>query len=175
MLERHVNQSAGVYHVIRCVQDAATFQLVGNIQMGQLIVRRTGHCRAAQLRHAVAVEHPAQTAWRKNIARRAEQCVVGDGVSPELLHCQLHLAVIDIADQQFGPGSVQLFCQGITNVAQALNGNAQAFEVIAAQSRHRSGANAGEYAHRRVWRRVARRGGAGDMLGLLGDAIHVRH
>ncbi|MNY21143.1 hypothetical protein D3C86_1546670 [compost metagenome] len=123
----------------------------------------------------MAVEHTAKPARREDIARCAEQRFIGNRVRPQLLHGQLHLAVIDVADQQFGTGSVQLFCQCIPDIAQALDGHAQTFEVVAAQPGHGGAADAGEHAHRRVWRGVARRGGAGDVLGLLGDAIHVRH
>ncbi|MNP09119.1 hypothetical protein D3C76_1012110 [compost metagenome] len=127
------------------------------------------------MRHAVAVKHPTQAARRQNVARRAKQCIVGYRVRTELLHRQLDLAVVDVADQQLGTGGVQLFGQGKTDVAQALDGDAQAFEIIAAQPGHRRGANAGKHAHRRVRGGVAGRRGAGDVLGLLGDAIHVRH
>ncbi|MNZ49171.1 hypothetical protein D3C78_669320 [compost metagenome] len=123
----------------------------------------------------MAVEYTAQPAGREDVARCAEQGVVGNRMGAELLHGQLHLAVIDVTDQQFGTGGVQLFGQCVPDIAQALDGHAQAFEVVAAEPGHGGAADAGEHSHRRVWRGVARRGGAGDVLGLLGDAIHVRH
>lgn len=36
VLEGHVDQAPGVDHVVRCVEDAAPFQLVGDLQVGQL-------------------------------------------------------------------------------------------------------------------------------------------
>ncbi|MCY1423352.1 hypothetical protein D9M71_390610 [compost metagenome] len=52
-----------------------------------------------------------------------------------------------VADQQLGTRRMQLLGQRIANIAQPLYGNAQAFEIIAAQTRHRGGANSGEHAH----------------------------
>jgi leucine dehydrogenase len=86
----------------------------------------------------------------------------------QLLHGQLHLAMIDVAHQQFRAGGVQLFSQGVTDIAQPLNRHAQAFEVVAAKARHGGGADAGEHAHCRMGRRIACGSGAGDVAGLLG-------
>jgi len=48
---------------------------------------------------------------------------------------------------------MQLFGEGVTDVAQALDRHAQAFEIVAAQARHRGGADTGEYAHGGMGRR----------------------
>ena len=175
VLEGDVDQPAGVDHVVGGVEDPAPFQLIGDLQVGQLRTGRTGHGRAPQLADTLAIEHGAQAARGEDIAGSAEQGVIGNRVRAQLLHGQLHLAVIDIAHQQFGAGGMQLFGQGKTDVAQALHRHAQAFEVIAAQAGHSGGANAREHAHGCVGRWVAGRRGAGDEAGLLGDAVHVSH
>ncbi len=173
--EGDVDQAAGIDHVVRGVEDAAPFQLVGDVQVGQLRAGRAGDGGAAQLADALAVEHRAEAAGREDVAGGAEQGIVGDGVRAQLLHGQLHLAVVDVAHQQLGTGRVQLFGQGVANVAQALDRHAQALKVVAAQARHGAGADAGEYAHGGVGRRIAGGGGAGDEARVLGDAVHVGH
>ena len=175
VLEGDVDQATGVDHIVRGVEDAAPFQLVGDLQVGQLRTGGTGHGGATQLADAVAIEHGAKAAGREDVAGGAEQGVIGDRVCAELLHGQLHFALVDVADQQFGAGGMQLFGEGVTDVAQALDRHAQAFEIVAAQARHRGGADTGEYAHGGMGRRVAGGGGAGDEAGLLGNAIHVGH
>jgi len=175
VFERDVNQATGVDHVIGGIEDAAAFQLVGHLQVGQLRTGGTGNGGAAQLADALAIEYGAQAAGCEDVAGGAEQGIVGDGVCAQLLHGQLHLAVVDVADQQFGPGGVQLLGQGITDVAQALDRHAQALEVITAQACHRGGTDTGEYAHGGMRRRVASGAGAGDIAGVLGDAVHVGH
>jgi len=173
VLEGDVDQAAGVDHVVRGVEDAAAFELVGHLQVGQLRTGGTGDGGAAELADALAVEHCAQAAGREDVARGAEQGVVGDRVRAELFHGQLHLAVVDVADQQFGAGGVQLFGQGEAHVAQALDSYAQAFEVVAAQAGHGGGADTREHAHGGMGRGVAGGGGAGNEASVLGDAVHV--
>lgn len=175
VLEGDVDQAAGVDHVVGGVEDAPCFQLIGVVQVGQLRAGGTGDGGAAQLADALAVEYGAQAAGGQDVAGGAEQCIVGDGVRAQLLHGQLHLAMVDVAHQQLGTCGVQLLGQRVTDVAQALHGHAQAFEVVTAQARHGGGADTGEYAHGSMGRRVARRRGAGDETGVLGDAVHVGH
>lgn len=175
VLERHVDQPSGIDHVVRSVEDATPLQLVGDLQVGQLVVGRTGHCRTAQLRHAAAIEHRTQATGREDVARGAEQGVVGHRMRAQLFHGQLDLAGVDVADQQFGASGMQLLGQGITDIAQALDRHPQALEVIAAQACHGSAANTGEHPHGRMGRRVASGAGTGDVTSLLGDAVHVGH
>lgn len=175
VLEGDVDQTAGIDHVVGGVEDAASFQLVGNVQVGQLRAGRAGHGGAAQLADALAVEHGAEAAGREDVAGGAEQGVVGDGMRAQLLHGQLHFAVVDITDQQLGTGRVQLFGEGEADVAQALDRHTQAFEVVTAQARHGGGADAGEHAHRGMGGRIAGSRGAGDETRVLGDAVHVGH
>ncbi|MNP26408.1 hypothetical protein D3C76_1192650 [compost metagenome] len=58
-------------------------------------------------------------------------------------------------------------------MAKTLHGDAQAFQVVAAEACMGGGADAGEDAEGGVRRRIAGGRGAGDMAGLLGDAVHV--
>ena len=69
---------------------------------------------------------------------------------PQLFDGQLHAPGVEIADQQFGASGMQRFGQGETDVAQALHGNPQSFQIITAQARLRRGADAGEHTQRRV-------------------------
>ena len=173
MGQRHVDQPAGIDDVVRGIENAAAFQLIGHLQAGQLVVGRTGHRRAAQLHHALPGQDRAQAARREDIAGRTHQCFGGHRLRVELLHRQLHPALVVIADQQLGTRRMQLFGQGIADIAQPLHRHPQALQVVAAQACHRRGANAGEHAHGRMRRGVAGAGGAGDMPSRLGDAVHV--
>ena len=68
---------------------------------------------------------------------------------------------------------MQRFGQGEADIAQALNGDPQPFQVVATKTRLGSGANAREYAHGCVRRRITFAGRAGCVIGVLGDAVHV--
>ncbi|MNS60244.1 hypothetical protein D3C72_932310 [compost metagenome] len=52
-----------------------------------------------------------------------------------------------VADQQFRASGMQLLGQCVTDIAQSLYRNPQAFEVVAAKARHGRGTNAGEHPH----------------------------
>lgn len=131
MGQGHIDQPAGIDDVIGRIQNASPLQLIGHLQIGQLgYIRTSGHRRAAQLRHAVPVQHPAETARRKNVAGGAEQGFAGNRVRPQLLHGQAHFAGVGIAHQQFGTRSMQLFGQGVAHFAQALHCHPQAFEPV---------------------------------------------
>ncbi len=91
----------------------------------------------------------------------------------ELLDRQLHPAGIEVADQQLGADRRQLLGQCVADVAEPLHRDPQAFQVVAAEARLGAGANPGEHAEGGMRRGVAGLGGAGDVAGLLGDAVHV--
>ncbi|VFT04547.1 Uncharacterised protein [Pseudomonas aeruginosa] len=59
----------------------------------------------------------------------------------ELLDGQLHPAGIEVADQQLGADRRQLLGQCVTDVAEPLHRDPQAFQVVAAEARLGAGAN----------------------------------
>ena len=63
----------------------------------------------------------------------------------QLLDGQLHTPGIKVADQQFDASGMQRFGQGEADIAQALNGDPQSFQIVAAKTRLGRGANAREY------------------------------
>ncbi|MNE53650.1 hypothetical protein D3C80_1483880 [compost metagenome] len=92
---------------------------------------------------------------------------------PQLLHRQLYLAGIQVADQQFRPRRRQMLGQRIADLPEPLDRHAQSFQVVAAKPSQGRRADSGEHAQSRMRRWIAAAGGAGDVLGVLGDAVHV--
>ncbi|MNR30684.1 hypothetical protein D3C85_1481510 [compost metagenome] len=127
VLKRHVDQAAGIDHVIRGIEDAARLHLVGDIGAGELVVGRAGHRRATQLVHRLGVEHTTQAAGREDVARCGEEGIGSHRLGAQLLDGQLHTAAVQVADQQLGTRCMELFGQGVAHVAETLHGDAQAF------------------------------------------------
>ncbi|MNH05364.1 hypothetical protein D3C79_646850 [compost metagenome] len=146
----HVDQPTGIDHVVGRIQYPARLQLVGYLQGGQLVVRRPRHCRATQLHHALPVQHRPHAARGKDVARGADQRIVGHRMGIELLHRQPHPPRVQIAHQQVSTRRMQLLRQRITDIAQPLHRNPQPLQVITAKAERSGGTNAGKNPHRRM-------------------------
>ena len=135
MAQCHVDQPSGIEHVIRRVENPASFQLIGHLRAGQLIIGRSSHRSATQMGNRLRIQHTTQAAGRENVARRGKQRIAGYRVRPQLLDSQLHTPGIEVAHQQFRARGMQRFGQGEADIAQALNGDSQPFQIIAAKAR----------------------------------------
>ena len=76
-----LDDTAGVHHVVRRVEDPAVGEVLLDARVGELVVGRAAHDRRGQHRHGVVVQRAAERAGRVDVeALGADQRVgVGDG------------------------------------------------------------------------------------------------
>ena len=100
----------------------------------QLIVGRAGDHPRTNARHALAVEHPAEGTGRQDIHIQRQNLINSNRRNTEFVFCAGNICGIDVGPKHPGALGAQERGQMETHMTQALHGDTDAIEIIAAQN-----------------------------------------
>src|SRR5262245_35292833 len=155
-LVRDLDQTTGVHHIVRGIEDAALGHHLLDALMRELVVRRTTDDLRGQYRHGVVVERTAESAGREDVQIGANQRIAVGG------HLDLGMFDLDpvdrrvrhIGDQHLSAVFDQVPDEMMTDLAHPGHAYPPAVEARVAPDRLRGRAHALEDAIRGQNRRV---------------------
>src|SRR5215208_885789 len=111
-----VDEAAGVYDVVRGVEDAAFYQRLAVPGLGEHVVGAPGHDTAAQLGYRLVVQHGPKGARGEDVAGDRQDLIRLHGLGAELFHRTLDRGRLDVRHDQVRTLIVEQAAQVVADV-----------------------------------------------------------